>query len=195
MNKAKHFTGKRILFIVLLCLIAFVMIHSVVIVTDGFIDELNPVDVAVVLGNKVEKNGEPSARLKARLDKTVDFYNKEYYSNIIVSGGIGEEGFDEAKVMKDYLIENGIPHETIIEDNNGYNTYRTASNARRIADKYRFDSVMVITQYFHITRTELAFKQQGFESISSAHAEIVELRDVYSILREVPAFYKYLFTY
>jgi vancomycin permeability regulator SanA len=32
------------------------------------------VDVAVVLGNKVELNGEPSERLKYRLDKAIELY-------------------------------------------------------------------------------------------------------------------------
>jgi uncharacterized SAM-binding protein YcdF (DUF218 family) len=55
------------------------------------------------------------------------------------------------------------------------------------------ESVMVITQYFHITRTKLAFNKLGFKNVYAAHAEIFEYRDLYSIIREFPAYYKYTF--
>ena len=54
------------------------------------------------------------------------------------------------------------------------------------------ESVMVISQYFHITRTKLAFEKVGFENVASAHADIFDERDLYSTLREFPAYYKYL---
>ncbi|MDQ8739322.1 YdcF family protein [Paenibacillus sp. LHD-38] len=156
-------------------------------------DELKPVDVAVVLGNKVEVNGQLSERLKARLDTSVKLYDGGYFTFIIVSGGIGKEGFDEAKVMKSYLIDKGIPEDKIIEDNNGYNSYMSAQNTSKIMDELEIDSVMVITQYFHVSRTKLAFRKMDIKEVYSAHAKIFEFRDIYSIIREFPAYYKYLF--
>ncbi|MFD2117883.1 YdcF family protein [Paenibacillus yanchengensis] len=183
---------KRILIIGVTCLVLWPLIHSLVIVIDGLNDQLKPVDVAVVLGNKVEITGQPSKRLKARLDRSAELYDKGYYNYIIVSGGIGKEGFDEAKVMKDYLIEKGIAEANIIEDNNGYNSYMTAQNTSEIMKNLDLDSVMIITQYFHISRTELAFRKIGLKDVYSAHAKIFEFRDIYSIIREFPAYYKYL---
>lgn len=167
-------------------------IHTVLLIIDGLNDELNKVDVAVVLGNKVEINGQPSERLQARLNKAVELYEDGYFNFIIVSGGIGKEGFDEAKVMGSYLIDKGIPEDKIIEDNNGYNSYMTAKNTKNIMDELDFNSVMVITQYYHVSRTKLAFKKLGIKNVYSAHAEIFEYRDIYSIIREFPAYYKYL---
>ena len=183
---------KRLLIVVASLFIWFI-IHTAFIVIDGLNDELKPVEIAVVLGNKVEDNGQPSERLKARLDKSVELYDGGYYTFIIVSGGIGKEGFDEAKVMRSYLIDKGIPENKIIEDNNGYNSYMTAQNTSKIMDELKFDSVMIITQYFHISRTKLAFRKMDIEEVYSAHAEIFEFRDIYSIIREFPAYYKYLF--
>lgn len=182
---------KRLLIIAVILLTWFIL-HTVFVVIDGLNDELKPVDAAVVLGNKVEVNGQPSDRLKARLDKSIELYNEGYYTFIIVSGGIGKEGFDEAKVMKAYLMDNGIAENNIIEDNNGYNSYMTAQNTRIIMDELGLDSVMIISQYFHISRTKLAFRKIGIEETSSAHANIFELRDLYSLIREFPAYYKYL---
>lgn len=182
---------KPLIFVVGSLLIWF-LIHTAFIVIDGLNDELKPVDVAVVLGNKVETNGQPSGRLQARLDKAFELYGEGYYPLIIVSGGIGKEGFDEAKVMKAYLIERGIPEDKIVEDNHGNNSYMTAQNTRKIMDNLELESAMVITQHFHISRTKLAFRKMNINEVYAAHAKIFELRDIYSIIREFPAYYKYL---
>ena len=94
--------------------------------------------------------------------------------------------------MKNYLVAQGIPEASIIKDPDGYNSYMTAENSKAIMDELNLDSVMVISQYFHISRTKLAFEKVGFETIASAHADIFDSRDVYSTLREFPAFYRYL---
>ncbi|MNF08809.1 hypothetical protein D3C80_2093210 [compost metagenome] len=55
-----------------------------------------------------------------------------------------------------------------------------------------FDSAIVVSQYFHIARTRLAFRQAGLGAVGSAHPAYFELRDLYSIAREVPGYAKYL---
>jgi vancomycin permeability regulator SanA len=184
---------KRFLIVAAASLFAWFVIHTTFVIIDGLNDELKPVDAAVVLGNKVEANGQPSERLKARLDTSVDLYDKGYFTFIVVSGGMGKEGFDEAKVMKAYLMNQGIPEDKIIEDNHGNNSYMTAQNTSEIMDELKLDSVMVITQYFHVSRTKLAFRKMDIKEVYAAHAKIFEFRDIYSIMREFPAYYKYLF--
>ena len=53
-------------------------------------------------------------------------------------------------------------------------------------------SVIIVSQYFHITRTRLAFQKAVIENIYAAHADYFEARDIYSILREFTGFYSYL---
>lgn len=182
----------RSIVIVIGALFAWFVIHTTIILIDGLNDELQPVDLAVVLGNKVELDGQPSDRLQARLDKAVELYHAGYFPLVVVSGGLGIEGFDEAEVMKAYLVSKDVPEEHIIEDPDGYNSGMTAQNTKQIMDQRELDSVMIISQYFHISRTKLAFKSVGVEDVYSAHARIFELRDAYSIIREFPAYYKYL---
>jgi vancomycin permeability regulator SanA len=174
-------------------LILWFAIHITITVIDGLNDELEYVDAAVVLGNKVEENGEPSKRLKSRLDKAVELHEKKYFEYIIVSGGLGKEGFDEAIIMKKYLMNRGINEENIIVDSKGNNTMMTAKNSKEIMSKKGFDSVMVITQFYHITRSKLAFKRVGFKKVYSSHANFFELRDIYSLIREFFGYYKYRF--
>ncbi|HVE59310.1 MAG TPA: YdcF family protein [Pyrinomonadaceae bacterium] len=176
----------------LLVLPLWFFVHTLYIVADGLNDEIAVADAAVVLGNTVERNGQPSERLKARLEKAVELYEHKLVGKIIVSGGFGAEGFEEADVMRDYLVSRNIPEGDIILDKDGYNTYKTAVNTKQIMERRNMRSVIIVSQYFHITRSRLAFQKAGIENIYAAHANYFELRDAYSILREFTGFYSYL---
>jgi uncharacterized SAM-binding protein YcdF (DUF218 family) len=91
--------------------------------------------------------------------------------------------------MKDYLIQNNIPDSVIMVDNKGDNTRLTVENVLEIQRKHPFKSLIVVSQYFHVTRTKKLFKDKGFEEVSSVSPEYFEWRDLYSILREFPAYY------
>ena len=51
---------------------------------------------------------------------------------------------------------------------------------------------MVVSQYFHVPRMRLALERAGVTPVYSAHAQYFELRDVYSIAREVVGYGVYL---
>lgn len=162
------------------------------ILRDGLADEMEPADLAVVLGTRVLPDGRPSPMLKARLDKALELYQKGFFPQLIVSGGVGKEGFDEAEVMKEYLIKNGVPSSAVTADSKGADTYKTAETAAQIAQDQGSKRVMVVTQYFHITRSKLALRRFGLSPVYGAHAAYFGFRDLYSTIREVPALVYYL---
>jgi vancomycin permeability regulator SanA len=153
----------------------------------GMADDLRPTDVGLVLGSKVELSGKPSARLAARLDRGAGLYADGVVKQLIVSGGTGIEGFDEAAVMRDYLVDKGVPAGAIIVDSAGATTEATARNCASLMAARDLTSVTVITQYFHVPRTRMALRGYGVTTIGSAHAHFFELRDLYSIAREIAA--------
>ncbi len=163
-----------------------------ILVVCGLQDQLGHADVALVLGSKVELDGVPSKRLQARLDRTVELYQAGYFPCVIASGGFGKEGYDEAVVMKAYLVAHGIPSEDVIVDGHGDTTFASAQNTQTIAREHGFRSVFVVTQYFHIPRSRLALQRFGFTTLYSAHAHIYELRDVFSSIRESFGYVSYL---
>lgn len=168
-------------------------LHVLIISADGLMDEKQQADLGVVLGNKIELDGMPSERLRYRLEKAVELYRKGYFPGILVSGGIGSEGYDESQIMKQYLIDKGIPADKILMDHHGLNTRMTAQNTKKIMDSRKLTSVMVITQFYHISRTKLAFYKLGIDDVYSASADYFERRDIYSTFREFFAYYQYLF--
>jgi vancomycin permeability regulator SanA len=171
----------------MLVMFATAMFSVLFICADGVIDDVEASDVALVLGSKVETSGQPSARLAARLDRAYALFKEGFTKSIIVSGSTGKEGFDEAVVMQSYLEGKGIPAERIIVDNAGVNTRKSARNCADIMNSYRFKSVIIVTQYFHIFRVRIALKSLGINEIHTAHAQIFEIRDIYSIFRELLA--------
>src|SRR5215207_9035909 len=183
---------KRVLLLVALPITLAFTLAATLIVADGLTDEIHAADVAIVPGNTVEKDGRPSARLSARLDQTVALYREGLFPEVIVSGGVGSEGFDEAEVMKRYLVEKGVPEGTIHVDEGGATTHLTARNASRMMRENGWRSAMVVTQYFHVPRMRLALERSGVTPVFSAHARYFELRDVYSIAREVVGYGAYL---
>lgn len=168
------------------------IISGLVIVWDGVTDEIAEADVALVMGAKVKSDGTPSHRLKARLDKAVELFRRGYFEHLIVSGGLGWEGYDEAQVMAQYLVEHGVRQERIFIDSEGYDTYKTAQTAAQIMETNGMERVIVITQYFHIPRTKLALGRFGVSKVYSANAVYWGLRDLLYIPREVVAYYYYL---
>ncbi len=172
-------------------LISF-FLSAAAIVWDGLRDELGIADVAIVLGNKVETDGRPSPRLQARLDETTALYQQGFFNHILVSGGVGREGFDEAEVMKKYLVDKGIPEASIFVDSEGVTTYHTARNAAQMMQEKNWQSAMVVSQYFHISRAKLALRRFGISPVYCAHAQFFEISDFYSVFREVFGFYVYL---
>jgi len=163
--------------------------HIIYISIDGLAKNENKADIAVILGNKVNEDGTLSERLEKRLECGLQLYQNNQVQKIIVSGGLGKEGFYEGDRMKEYLIKNKVPDSVIIIDNYGKNTLATVENTLKLKDSLHFKSIIVVSQYFHLTRTKKLFKKQGFKDVSSASPRYFEVRDFYSLFREFVAYY------
>lgn len=175
----------------MLCLILFVVGHICYSVHDGLRDDGRKAVVAVILGNKVNEDGTLSERLSKRLEKGLELYRAGRVTELFVSGGLGREGFYEGDKMREWLVAHEVPDSVIMVDNGGSNTEATVCNAIARLD-CRAEDIIVVSQYYHITRTKMLFRKRGFENVGSASPRYFELRDVYSLLREFVGYYYYL---
>jgi len=170
-----------------------------ILIWDGIFDDTIVGDNAygIIYGNKVELNWEPSDRLKARLDTWLQLYKQDTIQTIIVSGGIWIEWFDEAQIMKEYLLKYWVESSDIIVDSDGYTTAKTSENSFDIISQREGDinniSVVGVSQYFHILRVKLSLKHSGFKNVYWIAPKYFEARDIYSTIRELPAYIKYKF--
>ncbi|MDB5268994.1 MAG: hypothetical protein JWP58_2034 [Hymenobacter sp.] len=179
----------RLLKISLAVLLLWFADHTTYAVIDGLIDEGKFADIAVILGNKVNQDGTLSSRLERRLECGLQLYLGGRTKKLLVSGGLGKEGFLEGNKMKDFLVRRGVPDTVIIVDNHGDNTLATVKNTLRIRDSLDYTSLLVVSQYFHVTRTKMLFRKHHFTAISSVSPRYFEARDAYALLREFVAYY------
>jgi len=178
---------------ILIVLSIWVTIHLCGLLYVGLFSEVKKSDAILILGNTVETSGIPSMRLKGRLDKGIELYQNNLAPIIIVSGGYGIEGFNEAIVMKNYLVEHGVKTDNIIVDENGNTTYLTTRNLVPIAKEKNIKSIIVVSQYYHLLRVKRAVEMVGINEVYvSAGNSPFEIRDFYSIPREIIAYYYYL---
>ena len=160
---------------------------------DGIYSKAQKSEYGIVFGNKVNPNGQLSDRLKARVDEAYRLYKDSTIQKIVVSGGFGKEGHWEGQKMAHYLVSKGVPKNKIYIDDYGDNSWLTATNFTKKFPNN--SSLVVISQYHHLTRCKLAFRKNGFTKVTASSPAYYEFSDLFSIFREFFAFYKYLIVY
>ncbi|MBE6887477.1 MAG: YdcF family protein [Ruminococcaceae bacterium] len=126
-------------------------------------------DVVIVLGSGV-KNGRPNVTLQNRLDAAVEYYNINSDAFIVAAGGLArQKDTTEAAVMKNYLLEKGIPEDKIIVEDKSQSTQENYRFAKEILEEKNIehDSIVFVTNSFHIYRAKTYAEHCGFEN---AHA-------------------------
>lgn len=154
---------KTLLFLVLLVPLSALAINMYVCVTT--MDDLasadtlegTHVDYIVVLGAGIEADGSPSPLLSERLNTAISLYEGGAATEIIISGG-HDEAESEVNAMHNYLTDHGIPSAAIVRDNQGDNTFASIKN---LSTTYNADSVILVSQKFHLYRACYIAEQMG----------------------------------
>jgi len=124
-------------------------------------DEAQLSDCIVVLG-AAQYNGRPSPVLKARLDHTVDLFNKKLAPRIITTGGYGlDKKFTEAGAAREYLVKHGVPATSIEVDPNGETTFQSVRSVKGRLQSEGVRSIIVVSDGFHLFRSKAIFAHEG----------------------------------
>lgn len=171
----------------LAALATLIVLAAAALAATGLMASARPADMAIVLGNTVLPDGNPSPRLAARLDRAYDCYAARQCRVLFVSGGIDPAGADEAATMRNYLLARGVPDDRIVVDPDGRTSWATAAHAAAYMRAEGYTSALAVTQYFHVPRTMLALRRHGVAEVSGGYPRFFEWRDLYSVFRELPA--------
>lgn len=107
-----------------------------------------------------------SVGLAKRLNKAVQYHEKNPEAVIIVSGGQGpQETISEALAMKNYLAKKGIPEDKIIMEDKSTSTITNFKYSHEIMNEMGLpqDSVVFITNAYHIYRGSVYAEKEGLK--------------------------------
>ncbi len=121
-------------------------------------------DWIIVLGAQVRGTYITNS-LKRRLDAALSYLENSPHTKVIVSGGQGPgEDISEAAAMSGYLVKCGVPSERVFLEDRSTSTRENLRFSRKYADAEK-DRVGIVTNDFHIYRSSLTARQEGYKNI------------------------------
>ena len=119
------------------------------------------------------KNGEVTPLLAGRVDKAIQFYEKQKKSGeppkLIMSGGQGsDEARSEAEAMAEYAKTKGVPESDILLEDKSINTLQNMLFSKQIMDavsngqQYK---ALYATSNYHVLRTGMYAQQAGLKIV------------------------------
>ena len=127
-------------------------------------------DFIIILGSKIRSDGTLTPLLKGRVDKAIDFGNKQYELTkkkivYIPSGGKGsDEVIAEAEAIKNYLLERGIKKNQIIIEDKSTSTIENMKFSKKKIDEVNKEAkVSFSTTSYHVFRSGVIATEQGID--------------------------------
>jgi len=187
--------GGLVLGLILLALAGFLVTYRTVD-QQSCRDEARPADVILVLGSAVWPNEQPSHSLRARTERAIELYHEGYAAHLILSGGLGRWPPEEAEVMRRLAEAAGVPQEVLILDLEAHSTWESIARAREILDQEGWETAIVVSDPFHMTRSLLMARDAGIVGYGAPALDsptyTIPSRRVFYTSREVLAVWWYL---
>lgn len=157
----------NILFVYVGFLVSYAIIISMLYTTSSFVNLVNlfpgKLDYVVVLGAGLIGD-KVTPLLASRIEKGIAIYKKHPGSKLIMSGGQGpDELLAEGQAMANYALEQGIPAEDIVIENQSTNTEENLKFSYALMKPGgRF---ALVTNYYHVFRALLLARQLKIKCI------------------------------
>ncbi len=177
------------------CLAAFPLAQ---VLFFGGTDYRREASVAVVFGAQVYEDGRPSTSLSDRMNTAVGLYQSGLVKKLLVSGGVGKSGLNEAHVMRDLAVAAGVPAADVMVDGEGVSTEATVRNTAALVGATTVNAggerpaLLAVSQFYHLPRIKLAYARAGFDALTvPARGSRPIGRTPTLVAREIPAFWGY----
>lgn len=122
--------------------------------------ELKNADAILILGASVYQDGRLTPVLEDRVKTAIEVYKAGKASKILVSGDNSSASYNEVVPIRNFLTEQGVAEEDIFVDFAGFNTYDSLYRAKEI---FEVNSLIIVTQKFHLPRAIYIAKSRGIE--------------------------------
>ena len=106
-------------------------------------------EMALVLGNAVNRAGKPNPCLRSRVAAGVDLYQRGKVQTVLMSGGTDGDGSNEAATMRQIALQMGMPSEKILLEKRSENTYENIAFSAPLLTQAR---IVLVSDGFHLAR-------------------------------------------
>ncbi|MFH1170054.1 MAG: ElyC/SanA/YdcF family protein [Candidatus Vogelbacteria bacterium] len=117
--------------------------------------------IAMILGAAILKDGGLSPILRERADRAIELYQAGKVEKILVTGNNSLPDYNEVNPVRLYLLENNISDQNIFLNYTGFDTYSSMYRAR---DIFPAESMMVVSQSFHLPRALFIARALGLKA-------------------------------
>ncbi len=130
-------------------------------------DEARPAQAIVVLGT-AQYNGRPSPVLRARLDHAIALWRRKLAPVIVVTGGRQPgDRFTEATASANYLLQRGVPDESILREVSGVSSWQSLAATAAFLQDREIERVLLVSDPFHSYRIGAIADELGLEAHTS----------------------------
>jgi uncharacterized SAM-binding protein YcdF (DUF218 family) len=188
-----------LLIVCALALVSFAGFAALCVRIDcyGRIDRAQPADAIVVLGAKVQPDGQPGPDLRSRTEHAVNLYQVGMAPRLICAGGAAGDWASAASVCRNLALASGVPAEAVYLADGPSNTEEEAGQVASIMGQYGWESAVVVSHPLHVYRAKLFFEREGLTVYTSPTTTDVEridlpLRGYYAIREGFGIMWPYL---
>lgn len=133
------------------------------------VDNKKTVQAGTVLGAAVWGGNRPSPVLRERINKGYDLYSFGIIKYIVLTGGGSPGEMTEADVSKKELLKKGVQERDILIENKSNSTLEQISYlSNNLYKKNNWKEVVIISDNFHLLRTEQICKFFGINAYTVA---------------------------
>jgi len=151
---------RNILLLLLACAIGWTAWVCGEIEWTAMHDEARPADAIAVFG-AAEYEGRPSPVLRARLQHTLELYQRGIAPLIITLGGADDMEHSEGGVGRSFLTQHGVPASAVVAETLSGTTGESAAQLAAIARARGLRSIVVVSDASHLFRVQQMCREQG----------------------------------
>ncbi|HUB31335.1 MAG TPA: YdcF family protein [Terracidiphilus sp.] len=115
-------------------------------------------DAIIVLGSRVDSDGNPTPELLARVTEGVREYERGVAPRLVLTGGPTHKGFVEARVMARAAEAQGIPASALWLDSQAMDTIHNACYSEEILQAHGWRSAEIVSSDYHLPRAAMIFE-------------------------------------
>jgi uncharacterized SAM-binding protein YcdF (DUF218 family) len=127
----------------------------------GARDQAQKADAIVILGARVEPDGQPGPDLRVRTQHAVDLFQRGLAPYLICTGGYQNDRLSAAAVACNLAVSQGVPPDKVVLADGSMTTREDAAIAASLMVSRGWQTANVVSHPLHLERARLLFESQG----------------------------------